>query len=69
MQKGTMKNHSLYGYFILILIFLFKYIDGSDSNIKCRFNEQTDNIFWIGETISGFVDFIKKQKKTIMVCK
>ncbi|UJR34817.1 hypothetical protein I4U23_027598 [Adineta vaga] len=56
-----MKNHSRYcRYFLLIFILLNKNLVASQSNIECRFDEQDDNIFWIGETITGFVDFINK---------
>ncbi|CAF0718785.1 unnamed protein product [Adineta ricciae] len=52
-------------YFPLLLVFVCKTIDGSEWNIRCRFDGRNDNKFWIGETISGFVDFIQTDSSVI----
>ncbi|CAF1457161.1 unnamed protein product [Adineta steineri] len=65
-----MKNHSRYcRYFLLILILLNKNLVTSESNIECRFDEQDDNIFWIGETITGFVDFVNKDNTDLKLAR
>ncbi|CAF3957676.1 unnamed protein product [Adineta steineri] len=65
-----MKNHFCYcRYFLLILILLNKNLVTSESNIECRFDEQDDNIFWIGETITGFVDFVNKDNTDLKLAR
>ncbi|CAF1347289.1 unnamed protein product [Adineta ricciae] len=56
-----MKDRSrLCRFFLFILILSSKKFVLSDTSVACRFDEQDDNIFWIGETITGFVDFVHK---------
>ncbi|CAF0902773.1 unnamed protein product [Adineta steineri] len=48
---------------------LNKNLVASESNTECRFDEQDDNIFWIGETITGFVDFVNKDNTDLKLAR
>jgi hypothetical protein len=45
-------------YLFLTLILLSANSCKSEWDIKCRFGENGHNVFWTGEAISGFVDFV-----------
>jgi hypothetical protein len=48
----------IYQYLFFTLILLSASSSGSEWNIKCRFPEKNQNVFWTGELISGFIDFV-----------